>query len=81
MVKDQRSSKHIDPRFMSTLLLKRIGSAMFAGVNTAKKMLAWTAEGQDRLRSLYDEIALEDDDEAEDSTESEKRQYPIYAIL
>jgi len=57
--------------FMSTLLLKRIGSTMYAGENTAKKMLAWTAEGQDRLRLLYDEITLEDDDEAEDTVNSE----------
>jgi hypothetical protein len=57
--------------FMSTLLLKRIGSTMFAGENTAKKMLAWTAEGQDRLRSIYEEIALEDDDDADDAVQSE----------
>jgi hypothetical protein len=52
--------------FMSTLMLKRIGSTMLAGENTAKKMLAWTAEGQDRLHTLYDEILGEDDDEDED---------------
>ena len=57
--------------FMSTLLLKRIGSTMVAGENTAKKMLAWTAEGKQRLRLLYDEIADEDEDEDEESAESD----------
>jgi len=52
--------------FMSTLLLKRIGSTMFAGENTAKKMLGWTAEGKGKLRLLDDEFAEEDDDEAEE---------------
>jgi len=55
--------------FMSTLLLKRIGSTMFAGENTAKKMLAWTAEGKERLRSLYEEIADEDDDDGDDEVD------------
>ncbi|MDR0999301.1 MAG: phospholipase D-like domain-containing protein [Clostridiales bacterium] len=53
--------------FISTLLLKRIGSTMFAGENTAKKILAWTAEGKDILRSLYDEI--DDGDEEENENE------------
>lgn len=57
--------------FMSTLLLKRIGSTMFAGGNTAKKMLAWTAEGKERLRSLYEELSDEDDDESEEATGSD----------
>ena len=57
--------------FMSTLLLKRIGSTMFAGENTAKKMLAWSAEGKEKLRSLYEEIAGEDDDESEETTASD----------
>jgi ERCC4-related helicase len=57
--------------FMSTLLLKRIGSTMAAGQNTAKKMLAWTVEGKEKLRSLYDELADEDDDEAEDAAQSD----------
>lgn len=58
--------------FMSTLLLKRIGSTMLAGENTAKKMLAWTIEGKEKLRSLYDEILDEDEDENEkDSSFSE----------
>ncbi|MDR3281081.1 MAG: phospholipase D-like domain-containing protein [Synergistaceae bacterium] len=58
--------------FMSTLLLKRIGSAMVAGESTAKKMLAWTEEGYEKLRSLYDEIGGEDDGgNQEESPESE----------
>jgi superfamily II DNA or RNA helicase len=57
--------------FMSTLLLKRIGSTMFAGESTAKKMLAWTAEGKDRLRSLCDEVADEDEEENEEVNQSE----------
>lgn len=48
--------------FMSTLMLKRIGSTMLAGETTAKKMLAWTREGQNTLRELYDMITDEDDD-------------------
>jgi ERCC4-related helicase len=48
--------------FMSTLLLKRIGSTMCAGENTAKKMLKWTSEGKERVRSLYDEISEDEDD-------------------
>ncbi|MDR1777226.1 MAG: phospholipase D-like domain-containing protein [Desulfovibrio sp.] len=57
--------------FMSILLLKRIGSTMFAGENTARKMLAWTAEGKDRLQSLYDEVAAEDEEEPEETQPSE----------
>lgn len=68
---DMLSSRVKGGGFMSTLLLKRIGSTMFAGENTAKKMLAWTAEGKEKLRSLYDEIAGEDDDEPEDTTQSD----------
>ena len=68
---DMLSSRVKGGGFMSTLLLKRIGSTMFAGENTSKKMLAWTAEGQDRLRFLYEEISLEDDDEADDAAQSE----------
>jgi len=56
--------------FMSTLLLKRIGSTMFAGENTAKKMLKWTGEGKDRLHLLFDELT-EEDDEDEESVQSD----------
>lgn len=55
--------------FMSTLMLKRIGSTMLAGENTAKKMLAWTADGQEKLRSLYDEVLDEDDEQDETASE------------
>ena len=57
--------------FMSTLVLKRIGSTMIAGENTAKKMLAWTPAGQNELDALYDTASLEDDDDSAESAESE----------
>lgn len=62
---DMLSSRVRGGGFMSTLLLKRIGSTMFAGENTAKKMLAWTGEGKYLLRSLYDEFASEEDESEE----------------
>lgn len=52
--------------FMSTLMLKRVGSTMLAGENTAKKMLAWTQEGKDRLKDIYNDIFDEDDEESEE---------------
>lgn len=57
--------------FMSTLMLKRIGSTMLAGENTAKKMLAWTAEGQEKLQALYDVVLEEEDEDPESETASE----------
>ncbi len=68
---DMLSSRVKGGGFMSTLLLKRIGSTMYAGENTAKKMLAWTAEGKDRLRSLYEELAEDDDEDADDGAQSD----------
>ena len=65
---------------MSTLLLKRIGSTMIAGENTAKKMLAWTEEGQERLESLYDDVSGEDDEEIEIDQLSEIKQLTEYEI-
>jgi len=53
--------------FMSTLMLKRIGSTMLAGENTAKKMLAWTSEGKERLKDLYEDLFDEDDEDTEES--------------
>ncbi|WP_414150645.1 phospholipase D-like domain-containing anti-phage protein [Acetobacterium carbinolicum] len=53
--------------FMSTLMLKRIGSTMLAGENTAKKMLAWTSEGKEKLKNLYDDIFDEDDAPGEET--------------
>lgn len=44
--------------FISTLMLKRIGSTIAAGENTAKKMLAWTTEG----REILEEILGDDED-------------------
>jgi superfamily II DNA or RNA helicase len=52
--------------FMSTLMLRRIGSTMLAGEGTAKKMLAWTREGKERLKDLYDDVFGEDEEEKED---------------
>ncbi|MBR2257287.1 MAG: DEAD/DEAH box helicase family protein [Blautia sp.] len=49
--------------FMSTLMLKRIGSTMIAGENTAKKMLAWTQEGKETLQEMYDNLTDEDDED------------------
>lgn len=53
--------------FMSTLMLKRIGSTIIAGESTAKKMLAWTEEGRQILLDEFDVDAEEDDDETSDS--------------
>ena len=51
--------------FMSTLLLKRIGSTMLAGEKTAKRMLAWTEEGRQILADEFDTSFEENDpDEA-----------------
>ncbi len=52
--------------FMSTLVLKRIGSTMIAGENTAKKMLAWTSDGKAELGTLYDIASDEEEDSADD---------------
>ncbi|MBS3985129.1 MAG: DEAD/DEAH box helicase family protein [Selenomonadales bacterium] len=56
--------------FMSTLLLKRIGSTMVAGQNTAKKMLAWTEAGKEQLRTLYDELGEADDGDDDETEET-----------
>ena len=52
--------------FLTTLLLKRIGSTMVAGENTAKKLLSWSKEGKEKLKELYDEVFEEDEEEAEE---------------
>ncbi len=59
--------------FLSTLILKRIGSTILAGEATAKKMLAWTREGRQILADEFDTL-LEDDDEDEDDSYSEVKQ-------
>lgn len=53
--------------FMSTLVLKRIGSTIIAGEKTAKKMLAWTNEGREILADEFDEDY--DDDSVEQQSE------------
>lgn len=58
--------------FMSTLILKRIGSTIQAGENTAKKMLAWTKEGRQILADEFD--AGFEDDETEGENYSEIKQ-------
>lgn len=55
--------------FMSTLMLKRIGSTILAGENTAKKMLAWTEEGREILEDEFDTTFEDDDDNGEDTSE------------
>lgn len=58
--------------FLSTLMLKRIGSTIVAGNNTAKKMLAWTEEGRQILEEEFD-ILFEDDDDFEDGISEVKK--------
>ncbi len=58
--------------FMSTLMLKRIGSTMLAGENTAKKMLAWTDEGKESLQEMYESVTFEDDEDVEEEEEDNK---------
>lgn len=55
--------------FMSTLILKRIGSTIIAGDNTAKKMLSWTEAGKAILQDEFDVIFEEDDDFEESVSE------------
>lgn len=57
--------------FMSTLILKRIGSTIIAGDNTAKKMLAWTEEGKEILQDEFD-VVFEEDEYYEESTSEVK---------
>jgi len=54
--------------FMSTLVLKRIGSTIIAGENTARKMLAWTEEGRQILMDQFD-VVFEDDEEVDEAEE------------
>jgi len=55
--------------FMSTLILKRIGSTIIAGDNTAKKILAWTETGKEILQEEFDIVFDEDDDNEEEISE------------
>lgn len=59
---DMLSARTPGGGFMSTMLLKRIGSTILAGENTAKKMLAWTEEGKDILKNDFNTIFDEEDD-------------------
>lgn len=52
--------------FMSTLILKRIGSTIIAGDNTARKMLAWTEAGKEILQDEFD-VIFEVDDNYDDN--------------
>lgn len=54
--------------FLSTLMLKRIGSTIVAGDNTARKMLAWTEEGRQILEDEFD-MDFEDEAMEEDGSE------------
>lgn len=47
--------------FLSMLMLKRIGSTILAGKNTARKMLSWTEEGREILAEEFD-VNYEDDE-------------------
>jgi superfamily II DNA or RNA helicase len=58
--------------FMSTLILKRIGSTIIAGDRTAKKMLAWTEAGKEILLEEFDTVFDEDDDYEESESEVKK---------
>lgn len=58
--------------FLSTLILKRIGSTIVSGEYTARKLLAWTEEGREFLAEEFDE----DEDENVDN-EVEDRQSQI----
>lgn len=57
--------------FLSMLMLKRIGSTILAGKNTARKMLAWTEEGRQILEDEFDANFEDDDFEEDDSTVKE----------
>lgn len=55
--------------FIKTLLLKRLGSSLLAGENTAKKMLSWSQEGQQVLEEYFDELVEDEDVEVQTSSE------------
>lgn len=52
-------SKRVKGGFIKTLMLKRIGSSLIAGENTAKSMLAWCKSGD--LNEIKDMIEDEND--------------------
>ncbi len=55
--------------FMSTLILKRIGSTIIAGERTAKTIMAWTEEGKEILQEEFSMLFDEDDEYEGDSSE------------
>lgn len=63
--------------FMSTLLLRRIGSTMIAGESTARKMLSWSSHEDDTFLSAdgtslsFDEAPFPLSDEEEDAPDME----------
>lgn len=67
--------------FMSTLMLRRIGSTMIAGEQTAKKILSWSEEGREVLSQIFeqddeddfDDLLNEDEAEEENAGKSEIR--------
>ena len=69
--------------FMSTLLLRRIGSTMLAGENTARKMLSWAGGGGRGVTALQDgghragvtlpDVCDEEDDDAQGEEDGELR--------
>lgn len=56
--------------FMSTLMLKRIGSTIIAGQKTANKMLDWVDEGRQKLNEELDND-FEDNEDNEENEENE----------
>lgn len=65
---DMLSSRVKAGGFMSTLMLKRIGSTIMSGESTAKKMLAWTEEGRQILSEEFD-TEFEDEEIPDDASE------------
>ena len=61
--------------FMSTLLLKRIGSSMIAGEATAKKMLAWASHEESCL-----DFPFEDEEDSDGDSEPESGDSEIKAL-
>jgi len=66
--------------FMSTLVLKRIGSTILAGENTAKKMLAWTEEGKEILAAEFNTIFDEDDENVDDEKETDIKKLTLEEV-
>lgn len=63
--------------FLSTLILKRIGSTIVAGEHTAKKILSWTEEGRKILEDEFDADFEDDDLYTEDDKDSEVKELTL----